>query len=77
MPAYVRLPKSSTRCSVSGLSRSSLNELILPSAGNGFKPPVRSRVLKKHGASRGVRLIDVESLLSYIKNLPTVGEVAV
>lgn len=43
------------------MSRASLNELILgPSA------PVHSVVLRRDGASRGIRLIHLASLLSYL-----------
>lgn len=73
-PEYCRLPKSGTRCPITGLSRSALNELILPCSANGFKPPVRSVVLKKRHAVRGVRLIVVESLLDHLRNLDPIGD---
>ena len=65
----LRLPKSGERCPVTGLSRSKLNTLILPSRANGFKPPVRSISLKQRGAVRGVRLIPAEGLLDYLLGL--------
>lgn len=68
-PVFVRLPRSSTRCALTGLSRSVLCNLILPTEANGFRPPVRSKVLKQPGASRGCRLIEVDSLLSYLNGL--------
>jgi hypothetical protein len=67
LPPYVRLPKSGERCPVSGLSRSHINNLILPNAANHRRPPVRSVSLKTPGAVRGVRLIDVASLVGYIE----------
>lgn len=63
LPEFVRLPKSGTRCLISGLTRSKLNELILS-----HPPQVRSSVLKKRGAFRGVRLIHVDSLLAFIRS---------
>lgn len=66
LPEFLRLPASGLRCPVSGLTRSALNELIL-----GDAPPVRSVVLRKRGAVRGVRLIDTASLLDYLHRQPT------
>ena len=66
LPEFIRLPRGGTRDPITGLSRSALNSLILPSNGNGFKPPVKSVCLRKHGAARGIRLIVLKSLLAYI-----------
>jgi len=62
----MRLPRSGQADPITGLRRSTLNDLILPTAANGFKPPVRSIVLRKPGRSRGCRLIDVSSLLAFL-----------
>lgn len=43
------------------MSRASLNELVL-----GSGAPVHSVVLRREGASRGIRLIYLESLLQYL-----------
>lgn len=69
LPVFIRLPKSPAHCALTGLSRSSLNELILPCQANDFRPPVKSIVLKKKGATRGPRLILVESLLNHLNSL--------
>jgi hypothetical protein len=62
------MPKPPNRCPISGLSRSKINELILPCAANGYKPPVLSRSLKStKWATRGIRLYNVPSLLSWIE----------
>lgn len=66
-PEFVRLPRPGFRCPVTGLSRSTLNELVLPSAANEFRPPVRSHVLRKSGSLRGIRLISLRSLLDHIQ----------
>lgn len=66
---FLRLPRPGARCPFTGLSRSTLNELVLPTGSNGFKPPVKSIVLRKPGALRGIRLILVESLVGYLKSL--------
>ena len=63
-PEFIRLPKSPQRCPFSGLSRSALNVLIL-----GTNPPVRSVVVRKRGAVRGIRLIDYASLIKYLHQL--------
>jgi hypothetical protein len=43
------------------MSRATLNELVL-----GSGAPVHSVVLRRQGASRGIRLIHLESLLQYL-----------
>lgn len=68
-PEFIRLPHPGSRCPHTGLSRSSLNDLILPCKANGFKPPVRSVVQKKKYAVRGIRLIHFESLIDHLNSL--------
>lgn len=63
---YLRLPKPGRRCEKTGLSRSKLNELILPSARNSFAPPVKSLSLKLPGRARGTRLIVWPSLKQFL-----------
>jgi hypothetical protein len=64
---FLRLPSPGRLCPLSGLSRSYLNQLILPCSQNDFKPPVKSFVLRKRGAQKGVRLIDYASLRAFIR----------
>ena len=66
-PEFIRLPRYGERDPVFGLSRGYLNTLVLPSNANGFKPPVKSCVLRKRGARTGVRLVDLNSLRNYIR----------
>ena len=68
-PEWVRLPAPTTRCRFTGLSRSTICELVIPCRANGFNPPVKSVVLKKRGAIRGIRLIHLDSLLTYLSSL--------
>jgi len=68
-PEFIRLPKPGTLCRWTGLSRSKLNELILPSPLNSFKPPVRSWSLRYRGQLKAVRLIVLDSLLGYLRSL--------
>jgi hypothetical protein len=68
-PEYLRLPSPDARCALTGLSRTTLCELSVPSKVNGFKPPVKSLVVKKRGAMRGIRLINYDSLLDYLHHL--------
>ena len=68
--SWLRLPRPSSRCPVSNLSRSTLAELVRPCPRNGYKPPVEARLLKRKGASRGVLLISRDSLLGYLNELP-------
>lgn len=63
-PIWIRLPKSGQLCPYTGLSRSSLNNLIL-----GSNPQVKSVSLKKRYAIRGTRMIHFQSLLDYIESV--------
>jgi hypothetical protein len=67
-PVWIRLPKAGSQCPFSGLSRSALNELILPSQDYPV-PRVASRSLKKPHEVRGIRIIKLVSLLSYLESL--------
>ena len=66
-PEFLRLPPPGAKCPLTGMSRSALNELILPSEKNGFKPPVRSFCLRQKGAAKGIRLVDYSSLANHIR----------
>ena len=68
-PEFIRLPKPGTLCRWTGLSRSKLNELILPSPLNNHKPPVKSLSLRNRGQIKAVRLIVLDSLLGYLRGL--------
>lgn len=65
---YIRLPKPGKRCSITQLNRSAMNNLILACKANNFRPPVKSSVLKKDNARRGIRLIDYRSLMDYLES---------
>lgn len=68
-PEWLRLPAPGARCRYTGLSRSTLNELTIPGPANGGTPPVKSVVLRKRGALRGIRLISYDSLMQYLAEL--------
>lgn len=65
-PEWIRLPRVGAADPISGLRRSTLNELVLPNMANGYKPPVKSISLRKPGCKRGCRLIHLASLLDYL-----------
>jgi len=67
---WIRLPRAGTRCPVSGLSRSTLAELVRPCERNAYRPPVEARMLKRKGSTRGVLLISRNALLEYLSELP-------
>ncbi len=67
-PEFLRLPKPGQHCRITGMKRGFLNLLILPCKENDFKPPVKSYVLRRRGNLKGVRLIDYDSLVGYIRN---------
>jgi hypothetical protein len=64
---FIRLPPPKGRDPLFGLSRSFLNELILPCPANGYKPPVQSHVLRRRGYRNGIRLISVDGLRRFIQ----------
>ena len=66
-PEFLRLPKPGTLCPMTGLGRSYMNSLILPTAANGHRPPVASVCLRQRGAKKGVRLVVYDSLISYLR----------
>lgn len=68
-PEWLRLPAPGSRCRFTGLSRSTLNELTIPGPANDGTPPVKSVVLRKRGALRGIRLISYDSLMAHLENL--------
>lgn len=68
-PEWLRLPAPGARCRFTGLSRSTLNELTIAGPANDGSPPVKSVVLRKRGAMRGIRLISYHSLMGYLTTL--------
>lgn len=68
-PEWLRLPAPGERCRFTGLSRSTLNELTIAGPANDGVPPVKSVVLRKRGALRGIRLISYDSLMRYLEEL--------
>jgi hypothetical protein len=69
-PEFLRLPQAGQKCWCTGLSRSALNGVILPNEKNEWKPPVRSFVLRQRGAKTGIRLIEYDSLIDFIRSNP-------
>lgn len=62
-PEWLRLPKPGTLCPHSGLSRTVLYQLCKANK-------IKSTVLRQRGASRGIRLISFDSLMTYLRSLP-------
>lgn len=73
-PEFLRLPKTGSRCPITGLSRTTLNELTLPTKANDYRPPVKSVSIRKRGALRGVRLIPTDALLGYLRDQISLAE---
>jgi hypothetical protein len=65
-PEFLRLPPPGHLCAWTGLSRSAINELILGTPRNAFKPQVKSFCLRQKGAKTGIRIVDYSSLRSHI-----------
>jgi hypothetical protein len=68
-PRYVRLPRSGQIEPYSGFKRTQLDSLVRSQPANGFNPPVKSHVIAARGNARGVRMIDLQSLLNYVAGL--------
>ena len=73
-PEFIRLPKAGHLCPFTGLSRTTLNELVMPMKKNDRRPPVHSISMRQRGRMRGVRLIDYDSLVHYLRTQS--GEIA-
>ena len=67
-PEFIRLPKAKSRCLLTGLSRTSLVELVDHGA-------VKAVKLRKRGSLRGITLLHRESLLGYLNGLALEGGV--
>jgi len=63
---WLRLPEEGKRCTVTGLSPSSLTELLNERDPETGELLIRSIIKKKTGAKRGIRLINKRSLLNYL-----------
>ncbi len=46
-----------------------LNELVLETPRNNFRPPVKSYVFRREGTMRGKRLVSWESLQAHIESM--------
>lgn len=66
VPEFIRPPKPGEVCPVTGLSRSSLMDL-LKEAG---PKKIRVRYLRKPGATTGIAMIPRQDLVDYINSLP-------
>lgn len=76
-PVWIPMPRqskqrgvASPRCPHSGLTRAQLHFLCVPSTENKWKPAVVSRKMSRKGSKRGIRLVNYESLMTYIAGLP-------
>ncbi len=78
IPLYsFRLPRPGTVDPYFGGARTFWNENCLACEANGFKPPVKSIVVRKRGATRGIRFILFESAKAYFDRLAEEQQAAV
>lgn len=61
---WIRLPSPRARCRLTGLSRTSLNELA-------ERGVIRAVTVRQPGALRGIKLLNRASLLAYLRRLET------
>ncbi|HEY8965977.1 MAG TPA: hypothetical protein VIM58_06010 [Candidatus Methylacidiphilales bacterium] len=66
-PPFIRPPKPKERCPLTGMSRTTMMELITPCRRNGNRPPIKA-VLKLSSpiAKRGMWMIPTRDLLYYL-----------
>ena len=64
LPVWIRLPKPGSIDPITSLPRSSMWELIERSGGR-----IRTVSLRKAGATKGTRLIHLQSLLDYLAGM--------
>jgi len=62
LPPFTRLPKPGQRCPISGLSRTTLVELIA-------ERKIQAKKLRKRGSLRGVTLVLTDSLIEFLTGL--------
>jgi len=67
MDDWIRLPKDQEKCPYTGLSRSTLNEILTETDPLTGEKLVKSLVKIKPGAKRGIKLINLESVLDYLE----------
>lgn len=65
-PEYIPIPRSGTKCTYCGLSRSSIYNLISPTKANGYKAVVLSTKVALPGRKRGCRRVHYPSLMRYL-----------
>jgi hypothetical protein len=70
VPPIVTLPRPKEKCPYTGMSRTSLLELVAPGTRNGNRPAVRAIYKRSHKyAVRGRWLIPAENLFRYLLGL--------
>ena len=69
MPVWIRLPKQGVNEFFTGMKRDQISTLCSPGK-DGSPPKVRSKICRKPGAKRHIRLIHLGSLLKYVEALP-------
>lgn len=68
-PLTFRLPRPREVDPFFSYNRSAWNELVLPTAANSYRPPVKSIVERKPGNAKGRRLIVFESARQHFERL--------
>ena len=68
-PLTFRLPRQGETDPYFSLNRSAWNELILPTAANSYRPPIKSIVERKPGNAKGRRLIVFASARLHFERL--------
>lgn len=59
LPAYVRMPQPGGACPITGLRRGALYELAR-------EGKIKTATIRRKGSMRGIRLVNVESLLLFV-----------
>jgi hypothetical protein len=68
---FLRIPARGAKCPISKLSRTAVEELVVPSKKNNFNPAIKAKYHRRPGKLRGTWLIPRQAYLEYFNNLPT------
>lgn len=69
IPEWIRIPPRGARCAFTGMTRGTIQDLVLARPCNRNTPPVKSCLVRQPGAKRGVRLVNLKSLLDHLEQL--------
>ena len=64
LPAFIRMPQPGCACPITGLRRGALYALYALAV----QGKIKTSTIRKKGSLRGIRLVSVSSLISYVES---------